>query len=474
MKKTVLMALGTMAFVCAQADTQNVKMVTNKEVGATLTFLVNNSKTGVMMDWGDGTPVAYTQVVDGVIEVTGQVKGKDLVLSSERSITMLGAEDCGLSSIVLSNATDLISLYVQNNNLTTIDVSKLAKLRDLNVANNALAKVTISTTANPYIETLNISNNPLTSTAFTYAAESLQYLNLAGNQYKTLTLTKNVNLSSLVADKNQLTTLSLVNAGDISLVSATGNALTTLKLPTEAPELQQLIVGENELSGTLALTASKKLTTLDVHSNNYSLVQLPSAKLLVYDCSDNALTFSSLPKLTYKPTVYLKYDTQANFDMTTLTGIDPSGFLPHAIMSPGYDSRTDAAYVVDMVALRGGSTSASVKLNFFEVKEDGTEVALIQASATDREKDFTNISGKVTFQRAMDKVVCEMTDDGYPDLKVRTTYFAVINPNAPEGVEMVATDNCLPTSAYDLSGRSINTAGQKGLYIINNKKVILK
>lgn len=474
MKRTVLMALGAMAFVCTKADTQSVKMVTDKEVGTTLTLLVNNSKTGVTMDWGDGQPVAYTQEVDGVIEVTGQVKGQNLVLSSERAITLLSAEDCGLSGIVLNDATDLMSLYVQNNNLTTIDVSKLAKLRDLNVAGNALTKLTLSTTSNPLVETLNMSNNAITSTAFTFAAERLQYLNVAGNQYKTLTLTKNVNLSSLVADDNQIGTLTLTNASGISLVSASNNALTTLKLPTEATELQQLMVDENQLSGTLTLTASKKLNTLDVHSNEYSLVQLPSAKLFVYDCSDNALTFSSLPKLTYKPTVYLKYDTQANFDMTTLTGIDPSGFLPHAIMSPGYDSRTDAAYVVDMTALRGGSTSASVKVNFFEVKEDGTEVALTQASATDRDQDFANINGKVTFQKAMDKVVCEMTDDGYPDLKVRTTYFAVIDPNAPEGVEMVTTNNGQQTSAYDLSGRSVNAAGQKGLYIINNKKVILK
>ena len=40
--------------------------------------------------------------------------------------------------------------------------------------------------------------------------------------------------------------------------------------------------------------------------------------LQVYDCSDNALTFSSLPRKTYMPSVYLDYSNQAPFDISAL------------------------------------------------------------------------------------------------------------------------------------------------------------
>lgn len=477
MKQSLLVALGAMAFLSAEADTQSVKLTTSKEVGTTLTLLVNNSKTGVTMDWGDGNPVAYTKVTDGVIEVTGQVKGADLTLSSERAITMLSADDCGLTAVSLSGATDMLSLYLQNNALTTLDVSKLSKLRDLNVASNALTKLPVTATANPLLETLNVADNAITSTTFSLATEALQYVNVAHNQYKTLTLTKNVNLKSLVADNNQVTTVTLTNQPNITLVSLSGNAISSLRLPEQMTELQQLSLAENELTGNLALADSKKLNWLDVHGNALSFVQLPSVKLYAYDCSDNGLTFSSLPKNTYKPTDYLKYDNQGLFNVESLEGMHAGSathIMPWVTMSPGYDSRNDAAYVINMAHLRTGSTSSSVKMHFYEVKEDDTEVALSEASATARTNDFANINGKVTFQRALDKVVCVMTDEGYPDLKVRTTYFSVLDPNAPEGitdVNVTVNDN---TQAYDLSGRPVNAASQRGIYLINNKKVILK
>lgn len=467
-----------MLFSAAQADTQSVTLTTNKPSGTPLTILVNNSRAGVKVDWGNGSPQTYSAATDGIIEVKGSVAGSTITVSSERAITMLAADDCGLTDIDLTQATDMRSLYLQNNALTSINISKMADLRDLNLSNNQLTAITLSTTAHPVLETLDLSHNAFTTTSFTYGNPNLRYLNVSDNNYKTLTLTKNVALSGLKADNNNISTLNITYSPEFTMISASGNQIGRLTVPETLTTLQQLYLNDNNAKGTLDLGNNKSVNAIDVSNNSLSSVVLPtSTKLQAYSCGNNALTFSSLPRTSATPTIFFSYQPQAAFDISTLPGVQEecwgSNYLPWVSMSPGYDKRQDEAYVIDMTNLRGGSSAGSVKFAFYNVADDGTETELQQATAANKTLDFTNITGKVTFQNAYAKVVGKLTDAGYPDLIIRTLPFAVINTSA-EGIDTaVDTEaNTLNAPAFDIQGRQTNLQS-RGLYIINNKKVLV-
>lgn len=461
----------------AWADTQCVKMTTSKAAGTSLTLLLNNSRTGVSVDWGNGTPVAYTQAVDGVIEAKGTVAGATITVTSERPITLLAAEGCGLTAIDLTEAPSLKSLYLQDNELTTIDLTKEKALCDLNLSGNQLAAVTLNAVNNPVLETLDISDNALTSTSFTYGSERLRYLAVSGNGIKTLSLTKDTGLQGLRVGDNNISTLNITALEELTMLDASNNNISRLNVPETLTTLQQVYVANNKISGTVALANNKGLNAVDVSQNEIALVTLPTtAKLQAYDCGDNNLTFSSLPRTNYQPTLYFNYQPQGEFDMSTLAGMNKgswgSNYLPWATMSPGYDKRQDAAYVVDMTALRSGSSASSVKFAFYQVADDGTETPLEQASAASKTLDFANINGKVTFQKEFKRVYGVLTDDGYPELVIRTSPFAVIN-SAAVGIDEVQNADEQPVTVYDIQGRRVESAA-RGLYIFNNKKVILK
>lgn len=477
MKKTIFTLLCGLLSVTAGADTQSVVLTTNKASGTPLTILLNNSRTGVSVDWGNGTPVAYTQATDGIIEAKGNVAGATVTITSERPITMLAAADCGLTAIDLTGAPSLTSLYLQNNALTTIDLSKGKALRDLNLSNNQLTAVTLSTTNNPELETLDVSHNAFTSTSFTYGSDKLRYLGVSGNGIKTLSLTKDTGLLGLKANDNSITSLNITSATNLTMLDVSNNSIARLNVPEALTTLQQVYVDNNKISGSIDLSACKQLNVLDVSHNEIDGVALPaSTKLQAYDCCYNNMTFSSLPRTNYQPTLYFNYQPQGVYDISVLDGINKgswgSDYLPWATMSPGYDKRQDAAYVVDMTGLRSGSGNSSVKFAFYEIAEDGTETALQQASAASKTLDYANINGKVTFQRPMKRVYAVMTDDGYPELVIRTSTFAVLD-TAAEGISEVETATEQSTPVYDIQGRRVESAA-RGLYIMNNKKVILK
>lgn len=482
MKNILLTALAWTIGLAASAATESVTATTSAAVGTQLTFLVNNSHTGVTMDWGDGTPVPYTQATDGIIEVTGKVAGATLKLSSERPITMLSAEGCQLTAITLSGAPSLRSLYLQHNALTTVEVSKLSNLRDLNVAHNALTRLTLSTTSVPLLETLNLSDNEISTTSFSYGTDNLQYLALADNNYKTVSLTKAPNLTSLLAGGNQITALNLKSNTNIAVVSASYNNIATVTFPEEGlTTLQQFLVAGNELTGTLTLSQNKKLHTLDVADNALTYVALPTSRFQAYDCSGNALLFNSFPRTTYIPTVYAKFVPQEPYDMAALTGMTEgswgSDYLPWATMAPTWNDRSSASYVVDMSALRSGSASTSAKVDFVVVNEDGSETMLRQTTSSTGDLQYANTSGKVAFFLPAKQMYGVFTDEGYPDITLRTAPFAVLDPTS-EGIATLQTDMQTEGTSpvYTLDGRALRAPqrGVGGLYIINNNKVLIK
>lgn len=473
MRKTLLSLALFAAALTAAADSQTIKMTTQRAVGQPITLLINATRAGVTVDWGDGNAVSYVpEKPGGVQEITGTVLGETVTLEAQKGLVMLSAENCELTAVDLSKATEMRSLYLQHNLITSINVSTLAALTDLNLSDNALSSLTLSTTKLPNIETLDLSSNPLTTTSFSYATTKLQYLNLANNQYKTLTISKAANLDALIVSGNQLTNLGL--PGNISLLDARDNNVSKITTPsTGLPMMQQCLLDDNEVA-TLDLSAASDLNTLTIARNGAQSVVLPTkAKLLVYDCSDNALSFGSLPAKAYMPTVYFAYAPQAELDITGCglhEGCWTSSWLPWLTMNPDYSTRGEAQYQLDLTAHKDGSASNSVQFDLYSV-QDGQPVLLEKASATQKTLDYSLVGGKMTVLKPFANLYLQMTDPAYPDLVIRTNHFAVLNPNA-EGIEAITTDG-EAGQAYDLQGRRVNDV-REGLYIVNGKKVIIK
>ena len=476
MKRLLLSATALFAILNASAEEQTVVLTTSQPEGQTITLLVNATRAGVTVDWGDSTPQAYTSTTNGgVLEISGTLKGANVTVKAAKGWKMLAATDAGLTAVDLSKATELRSLYLQNNALTSVNVANMPELRDLNLANNQLTAVTLNSSKNPLIETLDLSNNPIAATSFIYGQANLRYLNLSGMDYTSLTLTKDVNLDALLVANNALKTLTLTATKDISLIDVRGNKLEKMTTPTDGlPQLQQLLADDNYLED-LDISASTDINTLTVARNEISKVTLPSkSKLQVYDCSENALTFSSLPRKTYVPSVYFDYSDQAPFDISALgltEGSWGSKYLPWLKMNPDYASRGDAQYQLDMSAHVAGSGSSSVQFEIVSVTPEGEKV-LEKASATNKTLDYSFVSGKITVLKEFPNLYIRMTDSGYPDLTVATTHFAVIDPTA-DGIEEVTVDDnsADDTTVYDLQGRRTQSTA-KGIYIVGSKKVI--
>lgn len=477
MRNTLATILLTMLPLSGMADWQMVKITTQKAEGTPLTLLVNSSKSGVKVNWGDGVSTPYTEIKDGVIEVSGTVKGEEITLGSERDITLLAADNCGITSIDVSGAPKLQSLYLQNNELTSINIGSLAELRDLNIANNHITTISLTSARFPNIETLDLSNNDFTTTTYNYGTENLQHLALASNSYKSVSLSKSPNLRSLSVKDNALTSLDLSKQQAISMLVAANNALEKLTLPDSAYALQQIDISNNAIETPLNLYYSRKLNALNVaHNQLYSLTLSTTARYQTFDCSDNALPISALPRKAGIPTVEANYLPQRDYDVCHLKGMAEgiwlTHYLPYAIMSPGYDNRKDEAYIVDMSELRSASALNSVVFTFYEVKEDGTETPLTLAGASNKTGDYTLNSGQVTFQRTLEKAYMTMTDPDYPGLTFRTIPFAVIDPTA-EGIDQTTATDAQSAAIYNLQGMQVQQP-QKGLYIIRGQKKLIK
>lgn len=461
------------ATLTAAADSQKVTMTTSRPVGQKMTLLVNATRAGVTVDWGDGTPVPYVlETPVGVQEITGTVLGDKITLESAKGLVMLSAEDCELTAIDLSKATELRSLYLQHNLLTTINVSTLAALTDLNLADNALASATLTTSKQPNIETLDLSSNNFTTTSFSYATTNLRYLNLADNNYKTLTISKAANLDALLVSGNQLSTLGL--PGNISLLDARNNNVSKITMPPAGmPMMQQCLLDDNAISA-LDLSASANLNTLTIARNGAQSVVLPAkAKFQVYDCSDNALSFGSLPLKAYIPTVYFSYAPQAELDITNCglhEGSWGTNYQPWVLMNPDYATRNNAEYQLDLTAHKDGSAVNSVVFDVYSVK-DGESVLLEKASATQKDLDYSLVGGKMTFLKEFDDIYIKMSDPAYPDLVITTNHFVSLD-TTKDGIDAVLNDT-ESSAAFDLQGRRVNEV-REGLYIQGGKKIFVK
>lgn len=471
---------------CGLWAQQTVTLTTSK-VGESLTLLVNRTTADITVDWGDGVAQSYSRTDSPWTTITGTAKGATIVVSGSDKFNTLDCSGCGLTAIDLSGATGMQSLFAQNNELTTIDITKLSSLTDIDLSGNQLASLAISEGKNPLLENVNLSGNGMTkqgtSTQFTLRATNLQHVNISGNSFKTAYFTSNPKLDGLQCAGNQFTRLDLSRDTLLSTLVCNDNALTriTTNSTTGLPCLQQIIFDNNSVE-TLDLSKSTSLYDISCSNNGLTTLSYPSQKLGSMNCGGNALTFAALPVTKNKPDDgRFAYTPQADVDISSLltagTNGDASGY--YFVQCPSYKDRVTASYQLDLSAQKKDAAGRATVVFTWYQRDNGTPVALEKASATAKDKDYTENSGKFCFLNQYSLIYAELTHADYPDLVLKTTPAFAIGQDKiiVDGIHSVTDDITADTqdsTIYDLQGRRVEKVAKGGIYIVGGKKVYVK
>lgn len=483
MKKGTLLSLllGTSWLIVSPSAAQNqvVKMTSSKSVGETITLLTNRSKDAVTIDWGNGVIQTYNQTEAPITTIQGTLQGSVITLTGSDALTMLSCENNGITALDVSGAKGLEALYCQNNALTTLNLTGLTKLVELDVSNNQIANLVTTSSNLSALENLNIANNNMTRFAnstfiSSSASRNLQRINIAGNQFANAYFTSNTEIDFLNCAKNEFKTLTVTNNKKLSTLVFNDNQVNRFNMPTEGLPLLITFICDNNDVTTLDFSSNDSLKDISVANNKMTSLLIPNRKMQSLNISGNALSFQSFPKIANLPAQGMfAYVPQSDVDITNklqYSNTYEGYFLPQ---NPSYSTRTNSTYQLNMTDFRKDATGLPrVTLTPVLVNKDGSETALELASATNKEQDYTYVSGVFTFLKPFEKVLIKMTHDDYPDLVIRSTPFVIGEENIT-GINSTELVRAQEGIAYDLQGLPVKNPS-KGIFIQDGKKIYIK
>ena len=253
------------------------------------------------------------------------------------------------------------------------------------------------------------------------ALSNLEILNCVENQLTSLDVTHNLALKDLACRKNKLTALDVTKNTALELLYCQDNQLTALNVENN-PKLRNLYCSGNKLA-ELDVTKNWELQALECFANELAVLDLTNnGKLTTLDCSLNKLTALDLSKFAYDmmPNVYI-FSNQIN--ETAMQALVES--LPTV---------TDGGlYVID--------------------------------SSYPGEKNVINTT-QVALALTKGWTVMDYCSDGMEKPYEGTT---------PSAIDTVRGSQPVVHGYYTLDGRKVQgEPKQKGVYIINGSKIVVK
>lgn len=414
MKKLATILLTLLIYLSAICQEPVIKMTTNKAIGSKFSFsLVANDNTHIQVDFGDGNLVDKT-LGASITSFSGS-------LGSSKTVKIYG--------------TGIIYLYCSSSHLTELDVTKSIALKGIYCDYNQLN--TIDLTQNTALIYLECYSNQLTTLDVTKNTK-LTKLSCHSNSISSLDLTKNTELNELICYSNQLSKIDVTKNIALKVFWCHSNLLTVLDV-TKNIALSSLSCSSNQLS-TLDVTKNIALSSLSCSSNQLSTLDVTKNKLFELHCSNNQLTFKSLPPKHFNP----DWDTYSPqqpilIDKSTNTGVE-------------LDLSTQN--------LINGNTTV------YTWKTKGG-IALVKGT------DYNITDGKtIFFKTQTDSVYCEMTNATFPEFTgsnvLKTTLTKVTSTTAvttldASEVEIYSNQNTLyintpynaQVSIFETNGRLV-------------------
>jgi hypothetical protein len=391
-------------------------------------------------------------------------------------------------------------LFASDNQLTTLNLKGQTKMVDLHVANNQLTTLEFTDPKKPeldipVLETLDWSNNHLQGT-FVVRSGELQYANIANNGFTIIYTTANPKLKTFICSGNEVKTLSMTSNKDVTTLVVYNNPLTKFTTPTDLSKVEQLICANVPLT-KLDLSGATSLYDLDCSNCGLTTLLMPSkTRMNTLNVSNNKLNLGVLPLSTFKPN-QLSFEPQGNVDISGATGLKVTDGVLN-IATTVWANRTKD--VVDLGTYRyiGANEANPISDNTFEwisVDEDGNETTLVAGTSTSASNDYYGKNGKFAFFTPHKKAYAKITSKTY-QVSVNTVPIAIgsdltrIESATTEGtLELRSTEygvwisgDNTPVNIFTLDGRKVWTGVavqngvhvnlDKGAYLINGKKVV--
>lgn len=330
--------------------------------------------------------------------------------------------------------TKLSSLECRLNKLTNLDVSKNIALTYLNCIDNMLTSLDLP----KRITRLQCWKNQLTSLDLSNNT-ALKYLECGENQLTSLDLYNNTALDTLFCGTNKLTTLDVSNNTALKYLDCSNNELTSLNVSNHTA-LHTLHCNGNKLV-TLDVTNNTALEWLFCHGNQLTNLDLSTNTALAWlECHGNQLTNLDLLTNTALEFVNCYWNQLTSLDLSKNARLMSFYCFCNLIKDEAMDALIGSLPVQN-----------SANLYVIDLSYDGER----------------NICTKTQVEIAKGK--------GWTVWAVDTNAgdYKEYEGSDPTGVQNITSDNKTNGTVYNLNGRKLE-APQKGINIINGKKVIMK
>lgn len=382
------------------------------------------SKLWYLVSSGGAAPVSFDEgKLQDVVQVS--ITGANveaLELPQLDSLKQFTFNNSPLKSIDLSKCPALTSLIINN-----YSASKYApQLESIDLSKNVnLESVQLQGNQNNYgkLKKLDLSNN----TKLTGMGLYVQY-----NELEELIIGEN-ELTAINVQNNKLTSLDLSKFPKLKSLYAADNQLKTIDA-TVCPNLAWFDVKNNQLEGDMDISNLEKLANVYVNNNKLTSIKVKDVTKQFY-FDNNKMTFATMPALpasmnTTSKKKQFHYAPQADMEVT------PNGY--------GVDLHAQAT--------AQGILEAPVETSFTIKAGDKTLT---------KDTDYEIGNGLIAFKKAQMNVVVEMTSTAFPDLTLKTKPFTVgqtvmftpsVNSAAPKSGEVVNLHNGLVTLTFGEEG----------------------
>ena len=403
--------LAAMLLGSASMSAESVKLLTftvpAEAEGLAKSFKISaNDGQSIQVDWGDGelsAPVALANYDDPgwvFTEVSGAIKGTTVTVWGadpatinyiELSWDKANSVDTKIKSVNLSRLTGVKEITIDTNQLTKLDVSKNVAATSVKADNNQLESITLPETG----------------------AESV---------LTTLSVQNTVNADGTLNGNNQLLGADFASAPNLTSLNLSYN--------TELGWFDTFSIAENTKLKTLNITGCEldesyfdfskhpALKTLNANFNKFKEIDLTgiAKKAYVY-LNDNELISVKGAETVGRLTIKNNYFTFTSLPELSLTGLNyqyaPQHDIPVGLGKGG---------VVDLASqvMAGDQATVYKWVEGEQVLDDGTA--------------YTADNGVFTFKQPLNKAVCEMTNEKFPSLTLKSSVVT-----SPEFLDAIAT-----------------------------------
>lgn len=352
----------------------------------------------------------YVTLPTGTVTLSGAITGAELPDEPNVTFTILS----GLRPVTISLTDGFIAteMAIDGISMIDIDVTPTESFTDLSITNCNLTAIDLSFARD--LRHLDLQGNILTSIDFAGAR----------GDYEKYSLT-DVNLSN-----NRLTSMTGVVYDIYKTLNLSNNAFSRFDFKYYTG-LVNLDMSNNALEGTLDLTTTRTLKTLNLAGNRLTEVALAdSLQLTDINVTNNNMSFATLPIISGDDVTY-SYAPQ----------------LPYPILSAGSGVNLSSQYL----DIDGGVTTFTWK---YADTNQTVDNGLI-----------TNDKGKILFDATLTgrSLYCEMTNPAFPDFDAQPMTTTTITVRE-KPTNVVATFTTAQTGQAQIGFR-FNKFGANAVYV---------